>query len=106
MESYESFIQALAKGNHPAYGHVIWDNQQKVMSFTVKFQYSQHDSADLVRQRCEVYLRRLSAEEWGLFHIEVTIRQGVPVYATITPREGAVGVIKLHTERLRQLAEA
>jgi hypothetical protein len=103
--NYDAFMDALASGKHPPYGLMVWDGNSKLTSFTVRFQDKPDDAPDLVRRRAVKYFARLRPNEWALFRIEITLREGLPVRATITPREGAAQVVKLGTGRLQELAE-
>ena len=103
--TYRAFVNALASGKHPAYGRMIWDGETKLTSFTIQFQRDRSETAEVVRGRAVDYFARLRPHEWALFQIEVILRGGLPVFATVTPREGASQLIKLGTGRLKELAE-
>lgn len=105
-DSYDEFVESIRTGRHPAYGTLVWDGQTRQTAFTIQFRRNENDDPDMVRLRAWRTLKKIGAGERHILKIEVAIKQGLPVYATIQPRDEAAGVLRLGTARLQALEAA
>lgn len=105
VDAYDKFLEVLLSGRHPSHAHLTWNGDVCQISFSQKFrQYSDEPTAR-VRRRAHRYFAQFQPDERRLMDFDVKIEGDVPVYAIIKVRPEAMGVLRLGTARLRELAD-
>lgn len=100
-DEFEALLERIRSGNHPEYGTLAWDGENRKFSITVTFETGGDEPDDIVRRRALRYLEALSPEEREMVDIDVAFRGGRPVRATLRTGTGM-----LSTQRLRELSQA
>lgn len=98
-DGIKGFLERLRTGRLPAYGALYWDGKSGEVVTSVNFELDRSESPKAVCERAHRFFSQLSEGEWRALNIEVVMRNGKPVRATL--KSAAPGIVT--TDRLRQL---
>lgn len=100
-DDFEQLLRRIREREHPHHGAITWDGRQRTFEISVQFtRNGQAEDAEIIRLRALRYLGGLTETEREAAHIDIQLKDGIPVRAVLKGNTS-----DLNPERLKRLEQ-